>query len=87
MANSSLAPSITVLLFPSQFTYMTEERIQLITCSESDVVKIIRAVDVSKALDHDNVPVRMIKLCTNSVAHPLTLIFQNSMAAGTFATQ
>ena len=87
MANSSLAPSITALLFPSQFTYMTEERIQLITCSESDVVKIIRAVDVSKALDHDNVPVRMIKPCTNSVAHPLTLIFQNSMAAGTFATQ
>ena len=29
----------------------------------------------------------MIKLCTNSVAHPLTLIFQNSMAAGTFPTQ
>ena len=66
---------------------MTEERIQLITCSESDVVKIIRAVDVNKALDHDNISVRMIKLCTNSVAHPLTLIFQNSMAAGTFATQ
>ena len=53
---------------------MTEERIQLITCSESDVVKIIRAVDVNKALDHDNISVRMIKLCTNSVAHPLTLI-------------
>ena len=66
---------------------MTEERIQLITCSESDVVKIIRAVDVNKALDHDNISVRMIKLCTNSVAPPLTLIFQNSMAAGTFATQ
>ena len=66
---------------------MTEERIQLITCSESNVVKIIRAVDVNKALDHDNISVRMIKLCTNSVAHPLTLIFQNSMAAGTFATQ
>ena len=29
----------------------------------------------------------MIKLCINSVADPLTLIFQNSMAAGTFATQ
>ena len=66
---------------------MTEERIQLITCSESDVVKIIRAVDVNKALDHDNISVRMIKLCTNSVAHPLTLIFRNSMAAGTFAAQ
>ena len=29
----------------------------------------------------------MIKLCTNSVALLLTLIFQNSMAAGTFPTQ
>ena len=28
----------------------------------------------------------MTKLCTNSVAHPLTLIFQNSLVAGTFAT-
>ena len=26
-------------------------------------------------------------LCTNSVAHPLTLIFQNSLTAGTFSTQ
>ena len=34
-----------------------------------------------------NILVRMIKLCINSVADPLTLIFQNSMAAGTFATQ
>ena len=29
----------------------------------------------------------MIKLCTNSVAHPLTLIFQNSIFAGIFAAQ
>ena len=29
----------------------------------------------------------MIKLCTKCAAHPLTLIFQNSLAAGTFANQ
>ena len=72
---------------PSEFTYMTEERIQSITFSESDVIKIIRTLDVNKAHGHDNISVRMIKLCINSVAHPLTLIFQNSMAAGTFPTQ
>ena len=71
----------------SGFTYMTEECIQSITFSESNVVKIIRTLDVNKAYGRDNISVRMIKLCTNSVAHPLTLIFQNSMAAGTFATQ
>ena len=74
-------------ILPSEFTYMTEERIRSITFNESDVIKIIRALDVNKAHSHDHISVRMIKLCTKSVAHPLTLIFQNSLAAGTFATQ
>ena len=66
---------------------MTEERIHSITFSESDVIKTIRALGKNKGHGHDNILVRMIKLCTNSVAHPLTLIFQNSMGADTFATQ
>ena len=47
----------------------------------------MRALDINKAHGHDNISVRMIKLCTNFVAHPLTLIFQNSMAASTFDTK
>ena len=66
---------------------MTEGRIQSITFNESDVIQIIRILDVNKAHGHDNISVRMIKLSINSVAHPLTLIFQNSMAAGTFPIQ
>ena len=66
---------------------MTKEHIQSITFTESDVIKIIRALDVNKAHGHDNISIRMIKLCHYSVAHPLTLIFQNPMVAGTFATQ
>ena len=71
----------------SEFTYTTEQQIQSITFSESDVIKIIRTLDVNKAHGHDNISVRMIKLCINSVDHSLTLIFQNSMSAGTFPTQ
>ena len=74
-------------LLPSKFTYMTEECTQSITFSESDVIKIIRALDVNKAHDHDNISVRMTKLCINSVGYLLTLIFKNSMAACTFASQ
>ena len=33
---------------------MTEERIQSITFSESDFIKIIRTLDVNKAHGHDN---------------------------------
>ena len=40
---------------PSESTYMTEERIQSVTFSESDVIKIIRALDVNKAHDRDNI--------------------------------
>ena len=57
------------------------------TFGVSDVIKIIRALDVNKAHGHDNISVRIIKLSITSVAHPLTLIFQNSMAAVKFATQ
>ena len=66
---------------------MTEEGIHSITFSESDVIKIIRALHVNKTLGHDNVSVRITKLCTNSVAHSLTLMFQNFRAASTFVTK
>ena len=62
-------------VLPREFTYMTEEQIQSITFIEWDVIKIIRAFDVNKAHGHNNTPVGMIKLCTNSVAHPLALVF------------
>ena len=44
-------------------------------------------MEVKRFHGRDNISVSMIKLCTNSVDHPLTLIFQKSPAAGTFATQ
>ena len=46
-----------------------EERIQSLPFSESDVLKIIRTKDVNKGHGHDNISVRIIKLCTNPVAY------------------
>ena len=52
----------------SELTSMTKE------LRESYVIKTIRALDVNKTHSRDNISVRMIKLCTISVTHPLTLI-------------
>lgn len=41
---------------------------------------------VNKASRHDNILIDMIKFCANAAADPFTLIFQNSVAAGTFST-
>ena len=51
---------------------MTEERVQSITFSGSDGIKIIRALDITKIHGHDNISGRMIKLYINSVTHQLT---------------
>ena len=64
---------------------MTEECVDSITFSESDIIKITRALGAYKAHGYDDILLRMIKLWANSVAHPLILMFQKSLVAGTFA--
>lgn len=71
---------------PRELTFMTEERIHSINFSESDFIKMLRALDVNKVRNHDNTSVIMIKFCANSIAHQLTLVLQNSLCVGTFAT-
>ena len=64
---------------------MAKDRIKTISFGKSDVTKLFKALDVSKAHGHDGISVKTIKICTDSMAHPLTLIFQNSLVAGIFA--
>ena len=64
---------------------MTKDRIKTICFGKSDVIKLIKAFDMSKAHGHDGISVTMIKIFADSISHPLTLIFQNSLVAGIFA--
>ena len=85
--NSLLANQCTLvsnnIFLPSKITYMTEERIYLIIFNKLNVIKIIRVLNVNKAHGRDNISVRIVKLCNNAVAYPLTLmIFQISVASG-----
>ena len=70
---------------PAKISYMTKDRIKTLWFCKSGVIKLIKALDVSKAHGHDGISVKIIKTCADSIAHPLTLIFQNSLAAGIFA--
>ena len=76
-------PSSSVL--PAKISYMTRDRSQTLCLSKSDIIRLIKALDVSKAHDHDEISFKMIKICADSIGHPLTLIFQNSLVAGIFA--
>ena len=64
---------------------MKKDRIQSLCFGKSDVIKLIKDLDVSKAHGNDGVSFKIMKICAGSIADPLTLIFQNSIVAGIFA--
>ena len=78
------SPIASSSVLPAEISYMTKDRIKTICFGKSDVIKLIKALNVSNAHGHDRISVKIIKICADSIAHPLTLIFQNSLVAGIF---
>ena len=66
---------------PDSVVLKTETRLSSITCEDNDILKIIRNLDISKAHGFDDMPVRMVKLCDDSLVKPLSIIFQNCIQA------
>ena len=75
VANDSTLP--TLLETPNE----TLSSIEIIA---SDIGKIIKALKVNKAHGHDEVSVRILKLCESAITEPLYLIFKNCLSSNTF---
>ena len=50
----------------------------------SDIGKIIKALKVKKAHGHDEISIRMLKLCESAITEPLYLIFKNCLSSNIF---
>ena len=50
----------------------------------SDIGKIIKALKVNKAHGHDEISIRMLKLCEPAITEPLYLIFKKCFSSNTF---
>ena len=75
--NSSTLPTC---IFPK-----TDKSLSTIYFSEEDILKIIRSLDPNKAHGHDNISIRMIKLCDKEICKPLHMIFVSCMEDRIFA--
>ena len=62
---------------PSNQIYWTQSRLVSLNLNEDEIVKIIRALNPHKALDYDDISIRMIKICDKSVLKPLIILFKN----------
>ena len=62
----------------------TDKRFNTISFKDSDITSIIKSLKPTKAHGADNISIRMIQLCGDSITLPLTLIFKFSLSNGIF---
>ena len=68
---------------PSQLILYINKRLSSVFNGQ-DVIKIIRALNINKAHGHDDISIRMIKICESALVKTLSIIFSNSLKTGTF---
>ena len=71
----------------SSFSMKTDKRLNTINFNGDDIISIIKSLDSKKAHGADNISIRMIKLCGDSIILPLTLIFEDCIDKGIFPDQ
>ena len=63
---------------PINQIFLTQSRLSSLDFNEDEILKIIRALNIHKAHGHDDISIRMTKICDKSLLKPLTILFQNS---------
>ena len=66
-------------VLPKNQIFLTQSRICTLDFNEEELMKIIRNLKVHKAHGHDDISIRMIKICDKSILKPLILLFENSI--------
>ena len=66
---------------------MTDNRETSASSSQNNIVKIIQNLDSNKAYGHDNISIRMLKICDSSIFKPLAMIFKQCIETGVFRSE
>ena len=65
-------------VLPINQKILTHSRLVSLDFNEDEILKIIIALNIHKAHGHDDISIRMIKICNKSLLKSLVLLFQNS---------
>ena len=85
-ALQSIIISLTINnnVFPSTLNHLTDENLSSFNISSEVIFQLIKNLDPNKAHGHDEIYVKMLKLCAPSICKPLTLAFENCLTYGEF---
>ena len=69
---------------PENQTYKTNTKLSLIKFKNKKIINIIRSLNEDKAHGHDNISIRMLKICDTAIIEPLSIIFNNCINQSKF---
>ena len=75
---------INGITLPTHMQYLTNNGLSSVTFSQDDIAKIIQKLDSGKAHGHDNISIRMLKICGSAIYEPLVTIFKQCVDTGIF---
>ena len=61
---------------PGGQTYITDSKLSSLQFEDKDIIKIIRSLDIKKVHGHDDISIRMLKICDLAIIKPLSIIFR-----------
>ena len=65
-------------------TYITETKLSSFNIENENIYKRIKTIDINKAQGHNEVPIKMLKLCDKSIIKPFSIILSNCKLKNTF---
>ena len=74
---SKCTPLINNSVLPNSLQSVSATMLSSFSFNEEVILKIINALNINKAHGHDDISIRMIKLCSKSVVKPFSIIFKN----------
>ena len=69
---------------PGSQTYITDSKLSSLQFEDNNTIKIIRSLSTNKTLRHDDIFIRMLKICDLGIIKPLSIIFRNCIKHSTF---
>ena len=66
------------------FEYKVNSKIDNVIFTEHDILSIIRSLNSNKAHGWDDISIRMVKICDESIAYPLKIIFETALKCGIY---
>ena len=69
---------------PQHTQYSTDNRLSCVSFSHHKITKVIQNLDPNKAHGHNNISIRILKVCGPSIYKPLEIIFNQCLETGVF---